>query len=349
MLFTGEAVSLTYQYSRTTQRRSSTSIAASEATELKTPTRKECGQLCMDDFVTAFKKKMKNATEKQDFTDGEPFVIYECVSKKNFLDFLKKNPSVDQYGPVRFSGRKSTDGDDDKNDPDKILGTVSITRLTSDVHASTIGSVTNMILTSVFELTQDVGVFTSISSKPGMDCNIGPYIHRKLDGGLLPIEVKVGGDVFPAYENRPFPNVALEVAYKHEDHDQLIQELLELVSGWTSVQVAIGIKILNQRVDNVGDVLMTAYVYLRPAANAETVIFSDDKNLIPQFPPDQIVQFGTNVPHSAAGIFITFPLQALYFGVDPALVPQPIQNAIENNTLVEIELQGLKDMILSWI
>ncbi len=94
---------------------------------------------------------------------------------------------------------------------------------------------------------------------------------------------------------------------------------------------------------------MTAYVYLRPAANVETVIFSDDQKMIPQFPPDQIIQFGTDVPHSAAGIYITFPLQALYFGVDPVLIPQTIQNAIENNALVELELQRLKDRILTWI
>jgi hypothetical protein len=80
-----------------------------------------------------------------------------------------------------------------------------------------------------------LNVIDDIASTPGMDCNISPFIHRKLDGGLIPDEVKVGGDVLAAYDNNPFPNIAIEVAYKNEDDDELIQELLELVSGWTSV------------------------------------------------------------------------------------------------------------------
>ena len=75
-----------------------------------------------------------NAAEKKDFSGGKPILIYECVSKMNFLDFIRKYPSVDRFGPLRFSGR-NTSG---HNDPDKIVGCVSITKLTTDAHARTI-------------------------------------------------------------------------------------------------------------------------------------------------------------------------------------------------------------------
>jgi hypothetical protein len=161
-------------------------------------------ELRLDDFANAFKRKMEIAAEIKDFSDGKPIVIYECVSETNFFDFYQKKSvsSVDQFGPLCFSGRK-TSGQNNS----KIFGS------TTDVYASTIDSVSNMIRTCVFELSGDASVFTNISSKPGMDCNIGPFIHRKLDRGLIPNEVKVSGDVLPAYDNRPFPNVALEVAY----------------------------------------------------------------------------------------------------------------------------------------
>jgi hypothetical protein len=243
--------------------------------------------------------------------------------------------------------------EEDEGDPEKIFGSVVLTRLTTDVHPATIDALMTSARRNVCELAGgDLNVFWSISGKPGMDCNIGPYIHRKLDGGLIPDQVQVGGDVLAAYDNRPFPNIALEVAYRNEDYDKLVQELLELISPWTSVQVAIGIKIENQRHhEEEGDVLMTAYVFKRPEpdGDVETTIFSDDQNQIPQFPPDQIVAFGTDVEYPIGGLRITFPLQALYFGVDITFIPPPVAAAIADNTLIEINLEPLRDRIVSCI
>ena len=112
-----------------------------------------------------------------------------------------------------------------------------------------------------------------------MDCHIGPYSYRKIDGVLKPKQLKVGREVLAACDTSPFPNVVLEVAFRNEDQHKWIQELLELMSPWTSVQVSIGIKIENKRsrVD-AGHVLMTAYVYNRPQPNTQTTVFSEDEN-----------------------------------------------------------------------
>jgi phosphopantothenate synthetase len=49
-----------------------------------------------DNIVDAFKRMMKRAEELNDFSDGDPVLVCERVSKKEFLDCLKL-PSIDKY------------------------------------------------------------------------------------------------------------------------------------------------------------------------------------------------------------------------------------------------------------
>jgi hypothetical protein len=128
MLFTGQEDSQEYQSVRSSTRNSTNAVPDESKQELR-----------MDDFVKAFKRKMENAVEKKDFSGGKHIVIYECVSKMNFLDFIRENPSVDRFCPLRFSGRNISG----QNDPDKIVGRVSITKLTTAAHARTVCKITD--------------------------------------------------------------------------------------------------------------------------------------------------------------------------------------------------------------
>jgi hypothetical protein len=53
--------------------------------------------------------------------------------------------------------------------------------------------------------------------------------------------------LFATADGKAFPNVVWEISYLNEDENTLIQELLLWISPLTSVQVAIGIKILDMR------------------------------------------------------------------------------------------------------
>jgi hypothetical protein len=302
--------------------------------------------LTEDDFVTAFKEMMKKAEKQKDFDVG-PIVVYENVTKQQYLDFCKRYP--DFYYPLRFYGKPSSDHD--KNDADKVFGQVTITRLTTDVHGRTIDRLLYQVKRQACVLAgNDESVPDSLEGAVGVDCNIGFFICRKLDGGMSPDDLTVGGSsgdqVKAAYDNRPFPNLAIEIAFKNEDRHKLVQELLELVSPWTSIQVAIGIKIEDMRT-NGGHVLMSAYVFRRNQAyTSAPVVFDDDVHKIPQFEPEQQVEFGTDVEYPAGGLSIHFPLADLYFGSSE---PASVYAAIQNNCLIEIDLGDLRDRIVRWL
>eukprot|EP00475_Leptophrys_vorax_P028729 TRINITY_DN41773_c0_g1_i2.p1 TRINITY_DN41773_c0_g1~~TRINITY_DN41773_c0_g1_i2.p1 ORF type:complete len:206 (-),score=31.74 TRINITY_DN41773_c0_g1_i2:233-850(-) len=195
------------------------------------------------------------------------YFIYENVTKQQYLDFCKRHP--DFYYPLCFSGKPSAV--DGRNDPDKILGQVTITRLTTNVHGKAIGRLLYQIKRQACALAgNDEAVADSLESSVGVDCNIGSFICRRLDGGIGPDDLTVGNgsvdDVKASYDNIPYPNLAVEVAFKNEDRDKFVQELLELVSPWTSIQVAIGMKIEDRRT-NGGHVLTCAYVFRRNPAH----------------------------------------------------------------------------------
>jgi hypothetical protein len=84
-----------------------------------------------------------------------------------------------------------------------------------------------MIISQVSQAASDKNAAEdSLLMVPGMTLNIGPFISRKVDSGLMPLALKVKAGVLAAYDLRPFPNIAIEVAYQNENEFELLQQLL---------------------------------------------------------------------------------------------------------------------------
>ncbi|KAF0692476.1 Aste57867_16467 [Aphanomyces stellatus] len=171
-------------------------------------------------------------------------------------------------------------------------GRVVIYSIPSFVHAETAG----------------LGRTVKLATDP--TCRTGNH-GQEPDCCLIPAGLAVGGAVLEAADNRPYPNVIVEIAYKNEDLGRLRAKLVRWMHN-TSVQVAIGIKI--------------------NAINAERVAI-----LCQRGQPDQEVPFGhPRLPPLA----ISFPLALIYTGVamPPAL-------AALANPLISIDLIALRTFI----
>jgi hypothetical protein len=103
-------------------------------------------------------------------------VVYDNVSKVDFLEFALSNPF-----PLRFSGRQSP-GDD----PDH---TVTISKVMADVHCRTIDALTMSIKIGAMKLA-GLKVLMQLEATPALTCR--PFICRNLDTGVVPAGLKVG-------------------------------------------------------------------------------------------------------------------------------------------------------------
>jgi hypothetical protein len=170
----------------------------------------------------------------------------------------------------------------------------------------------------------------------------------RVDGGAYPNHHTANNQVFESGFGL-FPNVIWQVAYKHETEDELAYELLDCLSDATSIQVAIGVKIDDQRTRMPGFVKMIAMVYRRNQVRNLAPDFQMTPNgLSLVYDAEQVVEFGTNI---AAGIransAISFPLQDLFFG--SAVIPNEIQALIASNTQIVFLLSHLHNLVMELI
>jgi hypothetical protein len=113
------------------------------------------------------------------------------------------------------------------------------------------------------------------------------------------------------------------------------------ISAYSSVQVAIGVKIHDLRsVDNT--VRMTAYMYRKEQANQPNPPILEPYHkgaiLIPQFPPEVRIEFGTDVPSEiVANLSLSFPESDYYFGTTSLSLP---------NRTIDIPLIDVQSTIL---
>jgi hypothetical protein len=213
----------------------------------------------------------------------------------------------------------------DEEDPRKIIGKYIAYDLPRDVHETTASKIVNQVIEEILSSTNSIAMIREFVSTMASTTQIGLGL-KEPDGGLRPVQLAIGGNVLNAGFGRPFPNLVVEVAYKHESLLTLQNELHAWIGNNTSVQVAIGIKIFGLRKN--GSCRMLALLYRRGVAG-----------------PTQSVEFGTNIGN-AAGLNLSFPLADLYFGVAQANIPLQVQPLIANGAVIVVDLAQLQASIL---
>jgi hypothetical protein len=217
----------------------------------------------------------------------------------------------------------------------KVYGTLIIIELIKAIHES--------ISTEIYAiLLESLGGRTFLSGYGNTDTCIEGVIKNP-DGGVYPKDLVPDNIHILAAtaDGDAFPNIVWEVAFQNEQ-DSLIEELLLWISPSTSVQVAIGVKILDQRLLD-KTVRMTAFMYRKKQPNQSTppifVPYHKGSILIPQFPPEIRVDFGTDIPTAiVASLTISFPESDFYFGTS---------NLSDPNRTIDIPLIELQSIALS--
>jgi hypothetical protein len=100
----------------------------------------------------------------------------------------------------------------------------------------------NQVIKRIQSDTNNIDMIDQFVSTVSSTAQIG-HILKEPDGGVRPVQLVIGGNVLDAGFGRPFANLVVEVAYKHESLKLLQNELLIWIGSNTSVQVAIGVKI----------------------------------------------------------------------------------------------------------
>jgi hypothetical protein len=258
--------------------------------------------------------------------DPQDNIIADRVSRIDVLKFFENRRVGFRYTFIP----EKTDLPDSET-----YGQLIILELTKPIHAAVAGDINNFIVASV----GDPRLVTSFGSS---DSIIGGVVKNP-DGGVYPKGLRPDNvHVLAATSDRQaFPNVVWEVAYLNEDEDTLIQELLLWISPYSSVQVAIGVKIHDLRsVDNT--VRMTAYMFRKQQTNQPNPPILEPYHkggiLIPQFPPEVRIEFGTNIPAATvATLSLSFPESDYHFGTTSLSPP---------NWTIDIPLLDVQTTIL---
>jgi hypothetical protein len=176
---------------------------------------------------------------------------------------------------------------------------------------------------------------------------IGGFLFS-VDGAAYPKNHAANNQVFESGYGL-YPNVIWQIAYKYENIDELVYELLDCLSPSTSMQVAIGIKIDDMRETNPGLVRMTALVYRRKQVmDIPNITLTTPTNLSVIYDAEQLVEFGTNISDVERGnLTISFPLQDLFFGL--VNISTSIQALIAVHAQVIFPLSELHDLIMDLI
>jgi hypothetical protein len=195
-----------------------------------------------------------------------------------------------------------------------------------------------------------LGGFSNAIGTGNTDFVIGGVI-KKADGGIHPqgIQPYANGVFCGTSDGQVFPNVVWEIAYMNEDEERLIQELLLWISPLTSVQVAIGVKIIDHRLrDNagniIGDVNISVYMYRKQQNPPITAAYHKSGILIPQFPPEVRFDFGKDT--DLTNKFLSFPVADFYFGLPLAELSPQVQNDIANHAMSNIPLARIRDIAI---
>jgi hypothetical protein len=258
--------------------------------------------------------------------DPQDNVIADRVSRIDVIKFFENRRDGFRYTFIP-----------EKTDlPDyETYGQLIILELTKPIHEATAIGINGFIA-------EAVGGQRLVSSFGSSDSMIGGVI-KKPDGGVHPKGLRPDNVhvLVATSDGQAFPNVVWEVAYLNEDEDTLIQELLLWISPLSSVQVAIGVKIHDLRsVDNT--VRMTAYMFRKQQTNQPNPPILEPYHkggiMIPQFPPEVRIEFGTDVPSAVvANLSLSFPESDYYFGTTSLSLP---------NRTIDIPLIDVQSTIL---
>jgi hypothetical protein len=237
---------------------------------------------------------------------------------------LCENITFEQF--IRWS-----DYEDDKSigkvqfmcDSGESKGKLVVYTLTHSVHGRTASEIVDIIKDSVRE-SANHAISRSIGDGRDVDCLVSGQGYKPVSA-LLPKNLHVGGNVLARIpgDTNPFPNVVIEVEYTHFPLPKLKSKLENWIGPSTSVQVAIGIKIMqNRRID--GRRRMIGLVYER---GVDT---------------HQDVEFGTNVSQAELDAAqLTFNAASLFYGV-----PVPVSLI---GQVITIPLAVLQDLVAQLI
>jgi hypothetical protein len=199
-------------------------------------------------------------------------------------------------------------------------GRLIIIELTKSIHQEISLAIHTLI-------SESLGGISYVSGYGSTDSLIGNMIKNP-NGGVYPIDLRPDNiNVLAATEDGDaFPNIVWEISCQNQD---LIQDLLLWISPSTSVQVAIGIKILDQRsIDKT--VRLTAYMYRKNHYKKGI--------LIPQIPAQVQVEFGTDIPHEIVkNLTLSFSESDFYYGTS---------NISHPNRMIDIPLIELQKIAL---
>jgi hypothetical protein len=284
-------------------------------------------KLTMKDVLKAREKALKRENlyeniQAVDFDFETPIIIKSDISLQNVLDFTKKHDEKLSFR-VCFHPNRCNDPEEEK-DPRKILGKYIAYDLPTSVHEVTASTIVFQILKGVQKASNDIDMLDHIESSGSSKARYGATV-KEPDAGLRPKRLNISPpNVLDQGDGFPFPNIVIEIAYQNESFQLLLDELASWISEFTSVQIALGVKIFGRRVD--GSRRLVAILLRRNA-------------------PMQMVEFGTNI-HALVDQQLFFPLAELFANVNPADIPDKIQDLIDDNTNLGIDLQDLRTAIL---
>ncbi|KAG9398326.1 hypothetical protein AC1031_014666 [Aphanomyces cochlioides] len=201
--------------------------------------------------------------------------------------------------------------DDDK-------GRVVIYSLPSSVHEKTSSGVYLTIMRQVVRAGDDLWstVFNTKSTTFQVGASRRPH-YQQADESLKPENLRVGGQVLAGTAKQdPFPNVVIEVAYKNQTFDKLLEKLHNWIHPrYTSVQVGIGI-------------------HISPNSNRRRAI------LLVRGQPVQetVTEFGDNI--AITPLTLEFPMACIFEGV---VWPNALLG--HENDMISIDLIALRQFI----
>jgi hypothetical protein len=172
------------------------------------------------------------------------------------------------------------------------------------------------------ETTLSMRELSSLHSFGSVTCTIGNSL-KEPDGGFLPQKSLFNHPFLENGQRMPFPNVVWEVANSHESLQVLHDELDLWLSIYTTVQVAIGIKLFRPCVE--GTWRMIALLRQRH-----------------DHPVD--IEFGSNIQGQLPNL--VFPFAALYANTKHNLLEPNVLALINANYQISIDLAIFRQKIL---
>lgn len=231
--------------------------------------------------------------------DCTPIIVCKSISRLDLTRWSNKNNGKLQ----RWEYKPLT----------RTTGSVVVHSLPTIVHNITAGEVVDMIREQIELMNPGARLMRTLRAAGNTRYDVGDR-HQAPDQCLIPAAA-------PAHM---YPNLVVEIAYKHESWDELVEKLRRWMRPVTTVQIALGVQIglIRRRI-----VVLQRKVSFNYRGDEEHRFISE------------VVDFDFGCNHE-----IRFPLSALYFGV---ALPDSLVDREEDEIVLDlVELRGAVNAVI---